>query len=241
MPVIGSDLHWYLSSSGASEGGAKSATEIPNAVDDNVFADVSDSARIAGGSQIRKIFLANENGVDAYLDHSIWVLVVPTNATPYIGLGFDDADDADSAAGTLVDFSAPAKVALSSDGADTRDVDIYGLVGSTPTKETVTLTGSSEVLCIATFDHIFALHASAVSASRTITIKEGAGGTTRGQITIGHVNCFRWLSPASSKSTGLQLPSLPTGQADGIWERFDWAPDAGAVTGNDFALKTEGL
>lgn len=236
----GTDLHWLLSSSGASEGGAMSATPIVDATDNNVFPDVSDASRIAGGSMTRKIFVENTHGTDAYGAHSIWVLVVPTNATGSIGLGFDDADDADSAMGTLVDFSAGAKVALVSNGSDTRPVDIWGLVGSTPTKETVTLTGTSEVLSVATFAHVFAMHTT-VSASRTITVKEGTGGTTRGSIGTGKVNCFRWLTPASSKSTGIQLPSLPAGSADGIWERVAWSASAGAVAADDFALETEAL
>ena len=239
MAVIGSDLHWYLSSSGASEGGAKSATEITDAVDNNVFSDVSDSARVAGGSQIRKIFIANENGVSSYLSHGIWVHVVPTNATPYIGLGFDDSGDADSAAGSLDDFTVAAKVSLSSDGADTRTCTVYGLVGTTPTAEAVVLAGAAAVLTTATFDHVYAVHADAISGSRTVTIKQGSGGTTRGTIAVGLTNCFHWIASATSKSTGLRMPALPTGQAEGIWERFDWAPDVGAVTGNDFALKTE--
>lgn len=239
MAVIGSDLHWYLSSSGASEGGAKSATEITDATDNNVFPDVSDASRIAGGTMTRKIFVDNENGVDSYGAHAIWALVVPTNATGSIGLGFDDADDTDGTGG-LTDFSAPAKVALVSNGSDTRDVDIWGLVGTTPTKETVTLTGSSEVLSVATFDHVFAFHTT-ISASRTITIKQGTGGTTRGTIAVGAVNCFRWLSPASSKPTGIQLPALATGGTDGIWEKVTWIAGAGAVAGDDMAIKTEAL
>jgi hypothetical protein len=234
----GTDLHWLLSSSGASEGGAMSATPIVDATDNNVFPDVSDSARLAGGSMTRKIFVQNTHGTDAYGAHSIWVLVVPTNATGSIGLGFDDADDADPATGTLADFSAPAKVSLVSNGSDTRAVDVWGLVGSTPTKETVALAGTSEVLSVATFDHVYAVHTT-VSASRTITVKQGSGGTVRGSIATGKANCFRWLSPASSKSTGIQLPALPAGAADGIWELVGWAASAGAVTADDFALKTE--
>ena len=60
----GTDLGWYLSSGGSSEGGAKSATPIVDATDNNVFADVSSAARIAGGTEIRKIFLENDHATD---------------------------------------------------------------------------------------------------------------------------------------------------------------------------------
>jgi hypothetical protein len=241
MAVVSSDLHFWLSASGASEGGARSATEVTDAVDNNVFADVSDVSRLAGGSQVRKIFVSNENGVDSYGAHAIWVLAAPTNCTPYIGLGFDDADDASSTAGTLVDFSGAAKVSLISNGSDTRTCSIFGLVGTTPTQEDIVLAGAAEVLSVASFTHVYALLADSISASRTVTIKEGSAGTTRGTIPVGLKTCFRWLTPASAKTTGLQLPALPTGQADGIWERFDWIAGAGAISANDFALKTEAL
>jgi hypothetical protein len=244
MPVTGADIdHWYRSSSGDSEGGAKSATEIIDATDENVFDDVGDIARIAGGTMYRKIFLVNEHAVDAYDDHSIWALAQPTNATGSIGLGFDDADDADETQGTLVDLSAAAVVALVSDGADTRTATIYGIDNSSgdPVAEDVVLTGSSEVLSVTTFSSVYAVRLSAISASRAVSIKQGAGGTVRGTLPIGAVNCFRWLTPATSKSTGLKLPPLASGEANGIWERVAWAAGAGAIDASDFALKTEAL
>ena len=234
----GTDLHFYLSATGASEGGAKSATPITDAVDNNVFSDVSSSARIAGGTEYRKIFMANEHATDTYAAHSIWIPVDPSHSDGYIGLGFDDADDDEQTAGNLVAWSAGAKVALVSDAADTRSVDVYGLVGTTPTKETVTLNGAAEVLSSATFAAVFALHTT-VSASRTVTIKQGTGGTTRGTIGTGHANCFLWLS-AASKSAGLRLPALVAGVAWGIWEKAVWP--ASAVAGaQDLPLATEAL
>jgi hypothetical protein len=234
----GTDLHFYLSATGASEGGATSATPIVDAVDNNVFSDVSSSSRIAGGTEVRKIFMANEHATDTYAAHSIWISTDPSHSDGYIGLGFDDADDDESTGGNLVAWSAGAKVALISDAADTRDVDVYGLVGSTPTKETVTLNGAAEVLTSATFAAVLAFHTT-VSGSRTITIKQGTGGTTRGTIGIGHTNCFLWLT-AASKSVGLRLPALVAGANVGIWEKVVWA--ASAVAGEqDLPLATEAL
>jgi len=234
----GTDLGWYLSSSGASEGGAKSATPIVDAVDNNVFSDVSSPSRIAGGTEYRKIFLANEHGTDTYAAHSIWIVIPPTHGTGYIALGFDDAADDEETGGNLVAFAGAAKVALVSDGADSRSVDIIGLVGGVPTLETVVLTGTSEVLSAATFDAggVFALHTT-VSASRVVTVKEGTGGTTRGTIGIGTVNCFLWIT-AASKSAGLRLPALAAGLADGVWLKTVWAADAIAGA-QDFPLATE--
>jgi hypothetical protein len=240
MTVTGTDLRWFLSSSGSSEGGARSATEPPNAVDNNVFPDINDVDRLAGGSVKRKVFLHNQNGVDAYLPHSIWIVRPPLNCTSWIGLGFDDADDDDPTAGTLTDLTATGKIALISDGPDTRSVDLHGYSSSgDPLKETVVLTGATEVLSVGDFSSHLAIHTT-ISASRIITIKQGAGGTTRGTIPVGGVNCFRWLT-ATSKALGLKLIALPPGLAEGIWERRDHAPGATAGDANRFGIKAEKL
>jgi hypothetical protein len=138
-----------------------------------------------------------------------------------------------------VAFSAPAKVALVSDGADTRDVDVIGLVSGVPTLETVTLSGTDEVLSTNTFDDApYALHTT-VSASRTVAVKEGTGGTTRGTIGIGTTNCFLWIT-AASKSVGLKLAALAAGDTTGIWEKVTWAAAATAGA-QDLPLATETL
>lgn len=236
----GSDLGWYLSTSGASEGGARSVTPIVSGVSNNVFPDVSNSSRLAGGVLHRKIFLANNHAIDAYAAHSIWIPVQPSRCEARIGLGFDDAEDDDAAAGGLTVFSGAARLALISDAADSRSVTVYGLVGGVPTAETIVLAGAAQVLSVATFDagSPWALHTT-LSASRTITIREGAGGPTRGSIGIGAVSCFAWLA-APSKLTGLRLPALASGGEWGIWERVTWV--AGALPGaQNLPLATEGL
>lgn len=241
MPVEDSDLIWYPSSSGASEGGAKSATPIVDGVDENLFEDVSNTNRIAGGTQVRKAFVANENGVDSLPDHSLWIFDAPANSEVELGLGVDSADDADPDAGALTDFSASAKVALISDGPDTRTVRLRGKDASgDPITEDVVLTGASEVLSVASFSSLYLAAASAVDASRTITIKQGTGGTTRGQIVIGLLSCFRWVAGATSKSLGLHLDPLATGSAIPVWLRLSWDPDVAPV-GTEVALRVQTL
>lgn len=241
MPVVSNDLKWFKSSSGSSEGGAMSAVEIVSGADNNVFADVSDVAALAGGEQIRKIVLLNDNGVDTLAAHSIWIVEPTAEGTGYIAFGFDDADDGQSNLNALTTFSAGAKVALVSDGADTRSVDVWGVVGGVPTKETVVLTGASQVLTAATFDSgkVWACHTT-ISASRVITIKQGTGGTTRGSIGIGDVLCTQWLA-ATAQATGLLLPALPTGATDGIWEKVVYGAATPAHAGVDLHLRVKPL
>jgi hypothetical protein len=229
MAVIDADLVWTLAASGASEGGAQTATVIPDNVDENLFEDVSDTTRIAGWTEIRKLYLGNENGVDSLPPHSLWELATPTGCTTSIGLGVNSADDADPAAGTLVDFSAPAQVALASNGADTRTVRLRGKnADGDPITEDVVLTGASEVLSVATFSSLYLGAADAVSASRTVTIKEGSAGTTRGTIAVNQLCCFRWITGATSKSTGIHLAAMATGGEIPIWARIVGPADVAA-------------
>lgn len=241
MPVIGSDLHWLLSSAGASEGGAMSATEIVDNVDENLFEDIADAARIAGWTMIRKLFVDNENGVDSLAPHSLWVFAGATDCTVEVALGLNSADDADPDAGTLVDFGGNAKVALVSNGSDTRVVRLRGKDDAgDPITEDVTLDGVNEVLSVADFSSLYNASADAVSASRTISIKEGAGGTERGTIPVGLIICFRWISGATAKATGIHLTALPTGGDIPIWVRIVGPADIAAGTRTP-ALKVQTL
>jgi len=100
--------------------------------------------------------------------------------------------DDDDASGGAIDlenrpvftqFSATAKVALVSDGADTRSVDITGRnAAGELINETVVLTGAGEVLSTNDYERVLIIAAQTTSASRTITVKQGTGGTTRATI-----------------------------------------------------------
>jgi hypothetical protein len=241
MPVESADLKWLLSASGASEGGARSAVEVADATSENLFPNITEAEALAGGTDYRKLFSANDDGVDSYPEHSIWLKGAPSAGhTMSIGLGFDDGADADATAGILASFSAAAKVALVSDGADTRSCDVWGYdAAGDPLMETVVLTGAAEVLSVATFSDVLAVHTT-TSGSRTVTIKQGTGGTTRGQIAIGQAVCFRWLA-ATTKSTGIKLPPLATGGADGVWIRRAWAASLAAIDATEAKLRTEEL
>ena len=231
MPVVDADLIWTLAADGASEGGAQTATVIPDAVDENLFEDILDAARIAGWTQIRKLYLGNEDGVDALPDHSLWVLAGATGCTVELGLGINHADDDEPSQGTLVDLAAPGKVALISNGTDARTVTIRGKDSAgDPFDEDVVLDGSNEVLTVADFSEIYLAAADALSGSRTITIKDGAGGSTIGTIPTNEIACFRWLSGATSKSTGIHLVAMPTGGEIPIWIRIVGPADVAAGT-----------
>jgi len=230
--MLGSDLTWWLSSVGASEGGAKSAVAITDNTPQNVWTNYSAAQRISGVTAYRKTFVTNDHASETLDDPVVWIADPPDNMTEDIGLGFDSADDADPLQGSLGAWSAGAVASLESDGADTRQVEVTGLVGTTRTVETKTLTGTTPVLTTAVFTTVFAVRPLSTSGTRTITVKQGSGGTTRGTIGPGKGNLFRWFSTALSKATGLKLPDLTAGSSIGLWHRQTVAPGATAAPSN---------
>jgi hypothetical protein len=83
----------------------------------------------------------------------------------------------------LTQFSAPAIVQIVSDGADTRTVTVTGrLASGIIDTEAIVANGTTPVSGAKTFERILKL-VTTTNASRTISVKEGAGGTVRATIT----------------------------------------------------------
>jgi hypothetical protein len=152
--------------------------------------------------------------------------VAPVNATLLLGFGFDHTTDDDPAQGNMTAWSANAKVALISDGADVRTATIYGMDNAgtpVPISEAVVMTGASEVLSVATFSKVWGVVMSATDASRTVLVKQGTGGTTRGTIGLLKKLCFLFVSAGTVKANGIALPDLAAGQNYGVWRKLTWA------------------
>lgn len=239
MTIASTDLVEYLSTSAGSTGGVISGSSVTSGVSNNVNPNNTDAQLTAGGPDYRKTFWKNVNVTDAALLPVIWTPVVPTNNTLQIGLGFNNSDDTDSAQGNMTAFGATALVALISDGADVRVATIYGLSGAgVPQTETVTLTGAVEVLSALTYSKVYAVSLSATSVSRTVLVKQGTGGTTRGTIAPTKRNCWIWVT-ATTKGAGIALPNLPAATSYGVWRKRSWTAGASAVRPNSQTVRIE--
>lgn len=100
-------------------------------------------------------------------------------------------------------FAAPARVALVSDGADTRVAtvrfrDVTGVI----IQENVALNGVSEVLSVATAERVLSVVLDAVSP-RTVLLKEGAGGTVRITIPPQELGAQILFYDSASESSGV--------------------------------------
>lgn len=84
---------------------------------------------------------------------------------------------------SFTQMGANAQIALVSDGADTRQVTLTGrnAAGAVIT-ENVNLNGAVEVLSVNTYERLHAVDAASADGARTVTVKQGSGGSTLGTI-----------------------------------------------------------
>lgn len=220
MVASASDITFTKTSVGASAGGTNSGVVI-NSTKHSFWPAITDAERIAGGNRTKKYCIYNNHATDAYTLPGAWV-VAATGITDEIGLGFDDGDDDDSPQGNMTAFGANAVVAVVSSAADTRTVTAYGLnAAGAAQSEVITLNGTTEVLGLLTFSKVYACRVSATGA-QTVTIKQGAGGTTRGTIGATFKICWLWIA-ANTQGAAILTANLAALTAVCFWWRQTWA------------------
>ena len=239
MAISDTDVVFYRSANGDSQGGARSVTEIIDGVQNNLFPQITDAERAAGGTLYRKFFATNEHPTDAMASPTAWVAATPIGIAEHIAVGFDDVDDDEAVvSGNMTAWTANAVLAAASDGADTRVLTIIGLTAAgAPTQQSFALNGTTEVLSIS-LSKVFAVMADAKSTTRIITIRQGAAGTIRGTIGLNRAASFLWLNP-DEKTEGIVVPDLEAGESVGFWDRLVWSAGIGAQRPADsvFALE----
>lgn len=242
MAIVNADIALLLSAGAGSNGGAISGSSVTSGVSNNVWPDVSDASRLAGGEDERKVFWKNNSGSSAALVPILYAPVLPTNCTLSLGYGVNDANDADPLQGNMSPLGAASVVAVVSDGADTRQATVVGLNNAgtpVPTVETVTLNGLTEVLTATTWSKVYAVYVSAIDASRTVTAKQGAGGATRGVIGPSKKVCWLWIVSPSAKAAGIALTDLAAGGIVGMWMRIVWTAGVASVRPNTMTVQFE--
>ena len=119
-------------------------------------------------------------------------------------------DDASTTGGAIdltvrpvfTQFGSSAKLSLTSDGTDTRLVDVVGrLASGAIATETVTLTNAVEVLSVNTYERIESVKAQTTSASRTVTLKQGAGGSTIATIPVNEKGVYMFFQRSASSGS----------------------------------------
>lgn len=238
MSVQADELIWRKSATGASDGGAVSGSLLTSGLKNDLWPNISDAARLAGGTRYKKAFVCNDAPTDALVQPSIWHYQQPTNIAQQMGLGFDSANDADGAQGNMTAFSGSATPVLQSSAADGRTAVLFGLDGSgVPQSESIGLDGTTEAAAGFAYSVVLGVLLSG-TGSQTVVIKEGTGGTVRGTIGPGKAACWLWFD-ANAKAAGIMLPSLPAGSNYGIWLKQTWIAGAGGVRPDAAILAVE--
>jgi hypothetical protein len=238
MSVQQDELEWRKSSTGLSDGGAASILSLTSGLKNDLWPNIPDLDRVAGGTRYKKIFACNLSVIDSLVLPVIWIYKEPINITETIGFGIDNSADDDPAQGNMSEFSAANNVALTSSAADTRVVTVVGLsLAGVPQKEDLTLNGTSEVLSTLTFLTVYACYTTTTNTN-TVTVREGTGGTSRGTIPSGKVICWLWLE-APTKAEGLKLINLAPTANYGLWLKQTWVANAGGSRPNADTIAIE--
>lgn len=237
MPIAATDIHFYKSIQTDSDGGAIDLSrEITDGVDNNVWPDITGAEQISGGTRYRKIYVRNQHATLSWLDVRDWISAQPSNATLSVGVGVNHTDDNIGAQGNMTAFSASALAAVISDGADTRVVTVIGeTAAGVYQTENITLNGAVEVVGALTFGKVYAAYAASESATRTVTLRQGAGGTARGSIPPNEKITFLWRTGTDldSESDGFRHGTIAVSGNAVIWLRKVWP--ANAVAGMGFS------
>jgi hypothetical protein len=240
MPVTTGDMLLHLSSDAGSGGGALSGSTVTSGVTNNVFPDITDEERLAGGEVYRKVFWKNHSASSPLIDPVLFLTALPLASTLSIGLGFDSADDASPSQGNMAPLTANTNLELVSDGDDLRVATVWGVdSGGVPVAEPVELAGAVPVLTTTTWQKVWAVELEAIDASRSVEVRQGAAGPVRGSIPIDEMACWLWLGSANEKALGLALPDLGAGQSYGVWMRLAWLPGADPARPNSATLRME--
>lgn len=116
---------------------------------------------------------------------------------------------------SLVQLTANSVIAVISDGADARTITIYGRnAAGVLVQEALVLNGAVEVVGATVFERIHRVVASAASGTRTVTVRQGAGGATRATLALNQTS-------ASLMFIGASSAAAPTTR----FEKFFWRND----------------
>lgn len=106
---------------------------------------------------------------------------------------------------TLSQWSANAVAAVISDGADTRTVTITGrLATGEIDTENLVLNGAAEVVGAKTWERVHSAVIDSTSGTRTVTVRQGSGGTTRATIGINETTAHIFFQRSASEAASVE-------------------------------------
>ncbi len=129
-----------------------------------------------------------------------WSANAPIDDSGTSGGAIDTASRPD-----FTQFTANAQPAVVSDGADTRNVTIKGRkADGTIFTETNALNGTTEVVFSNTAERILSVTLASSSGTRTVSVKQGSGGTVRATLGV-NITKMQMLFYDSASGTGILI------------------------------------
>lgn len=229
--------------------------DTPVAKKNNLFDDITPEEATSGTTKYKKYFRKNTNNSSTWEEVKVWIEKQPVNAAVSVGLGLNDTNDNDSSQGNMSNLSSNSQIALVSDGTDTRQVTLKGLDNNgILVVESVTLNGTTEVLSSNTYSKLYLAYASTIDSNRTITLKQGSGGSTIGTIGPNKICSWLWMGKKASggsivnaeggdipdENSAIKIGDIASGRSIGLWVRLMVPAGSSPVSGNDACIQIKG-
>lgn len=130
---------------------------------------------------------------------------LPTDDTSTVGGAIDATRRP-----VFTQLTANSVIAVKSDGTDTRTVTVTGrnAAGAVVT-DSLVLTGTAEVVGVVTFERVQKVELSGTDAARTVTVEQGAGGSTVATVPPNEIGFYAlFLNSASEAATATRYEKL---------------------------------
>lgn len=115
MPILSTDIHYRLSggaansNASASLGGAKSSSQMPT----NIFDDVSSAEATAGSIEYRCVYIHNNHGSLTMLGAKLWIQTNTPSATTTVAVGLGSSAQGATEQTVANETTAPSGVTFS--------------------------------------------------------------------------------------------------------------------------------
>lgn len=240
MPIASTDIKFYKSFDGDSEGGAiTTLLEIDDATLENLFDNVSATEAENGDTEYRKFFVKNEHASTTWDNVVAWLssLTPSPDSNISIGVGSDVDNDGSSDLEAMDDDNV---IKIHSDGADTRSVYLVGEnENGIRTTETMTLNGQNLVTSSNTYSRLYLVYVTSQDGSRTVYIRQGDDVNAIGSIGPNKFSAINYLNP-SSKDLGFKLGSIAPAATKALWVRRVINIGAEAYDADQATVRLEG-
>ena len=239
MPIITSDIKFYKSSVGESEGGSiDTASEITDATIENLFDNVTSDEAADGLTDYRKFFVKNTHASIEWANVFAWINSITPSEDSEISLGVGSAIDNDGSI-ELLALSQESTIKVQSNGTDSRNLYLVGELNGTRVTETLVLSNDNVVTGTQRFTKLYQAYVTSQNATCEVTITQVTGNRELGVIGENKLSAILYQNPIS-KENGFRIGSLAAAASAGLWVKRVIQAGAAAYDADQVAVRCEG-